>query len=294
MASEFRHSAKESKASTSAIAEAPHAYGQFVDAMPEIYDTHLGPLLFEFSARDLAQRIKTAAPSGMQNVLEIACGTGIATEQLSSALAPEVAITATDLNQTMLDIAIKRRGQLENVTYRQADALQLPFEDASYDAVACQFGIMFFPDKRRALNEIIRVLRPGGLFAFNVWDSLANNRVVELAHETIASFFPVDPPDFLMTPFGYYQIDPIKALLEEKGFSNIGIHIVSETVCCETAEGPARGLVEGNPVIVQIVERATVDPKEIVAALTKSIEAKFGSSPLKIPLQEIAFVAHRS
>lgn len=288
MTSGFHTSAKESKAST------PAAYAQFVESMPDVYDIDLGPFLFEFSARDLAQRLKLAAPPGIKNVLETACGTGISTEHLANAFGPDVAITATDLNQTMLDIAAKRRGQLENVTYRQADALQLPFDDASYDAVACQFGIMFFPDKRQALKEIVRVLRPGGLFAFNVWDSLANNRVVELAHETITSFFPNDPPDFLETPFGYYETDPIKTLLEEEGFSNIGVHIVSETMRYESAESPARGLIVGNPVIVQIVERASVDPREIMAALAKSIEAEFGPPPFDIPRQEIAFIAQKS
>ncbi len=293
MASGLHHSDKTSNGSDAAAAKAPHAHAQFVDSIPEIYDTHLGPLLFEFSAKDLARRLKLAAPAGIENVLEIACGTGIATEQLSIALAPNAAITATDLNQAMLDLAIKRRGQLENVTYRQADALQLPFEDACYDAAVCQFGIMFFPDKSRALNEIARVLRPGGWFAFNVWDSLANNRVIEIAYETIAAFFPTDPPDFIRTPFGYYQIDPIKALLEDEGFSNIDIDVVRETVRCQTAKSPARGMVEGNPGILQIKERATADPKEIVTALANAIEAEFGPPPLNIPLQEITFVAQK-
>jgi len=294
MASESHHSDKTSTGSGGAAAEAPRAHAQFVDSIPDIYDTHLGPFLFEFSAKDLAQRLKLAAPADIKKVLEVACGTGIATEQISIALGPNTAIAATDLNQAMLDLAIKRRGQLENVTYRQADALQLPFEDASYDAAICQFGIMFFPDKNRALSEIARVLRPGGWFAFNVWDSLASNRVIEIAYETIAGFFPTDPPDFIRTPFGYYQIDPIKALLEEEGFGNIGVEVVRETVRCQTAESPARGMVEGNPGILQIRERATADPKEIVAVLARAIEAEFGPSPLNIPLQEITFIAQKA
>ncbi len=283
-----------SNGSTASAAKAPQAHAQFVDSIPEIYDTHLGPFLFEFSARDLARRLEQVAPGDIKDVLEVACGSGISTEHASMALPSSAEITATDLNQAMLDRAIKRRGQLKNVTYRQADALQLPFEDASYDAALCQFGIMFFPDKSRALHEIARVLRPGGWFAFNVWDSLANNRVVEIAYETIASFFPADPPDFIKTPFGYYQIDPIKALLKEEGFGNIKVEVVREAVRCENAESPARGMVEGNPGIIQIRERATADPKEIVAALAGAIEAEFGPPPLNIPLQEITFVAQKA
>ena len=234
MASAPHQPDKTSNGSATSAAKARQAHAQFVDSIPEIYDTHLGPFLFEFSARDLARRLKQVAPAGIGNVLEIACGSGISTEYLSIALAPDAAIMATDLNQAMLDRAIKRRGQLENVTYQQADALQLPFEDASYDAAICQFGIMFFPDKNRAVNEIARVLRPGAWFTFNVWDSLANNRVIEIAYETISSFFPSDPPDFITTSFGYYQIDPIKALLEEEGFGNIDAEVVRETVRCRS------------------------------------------------------------
>ncbi len=265
---------------------------RFVGSIPEVYDTHLGPLLFQFSAADLAKRIDNAMP-GAEKLLEIACGTGIATEYLWQTLGENTEIVATDLNEAMLKYAVTKRGALKNVSYRQADAQALPFEDGSFDVVACQFGIMFMPDKALALAEMARVLRPGGLLAFNVWDSLEVNRVAGLARHTIAGFFKSDPPDFLTVPFGFYEIEPIRTLAEGAGFSLPDFHLVSDTIERPDAMGIARGFVEGNPGILQIRERGEVDPEAIVTALAAEIEALYGPAPLQVPLREIVCLAHK-
>jgi len=267
-------------------------HAQFVGSIPEIYDTHLGPLLFQFSGEDLARRVGEARPGDIR-VLEVACGTGIATEHLWQALSPQSEIVATDLNPAMLDFAKNKRGVLQNVSYRQADVQDLPFGDGSFDAVVCQFGIMFVPDKAKAFAEMARVLRPGGLLAFNVWDALARNPVADLARETIAGFFETNPPDFLTVPFGYYEQEPIRGLIAGAGFSNLGIQTVSETVEISSATSIARGFVEGNPGILQIRERPGVDPEEIVTALAKAIETLYGPAPLQVPLREIVFLADK-
>ena len=143
----------------------------FAGSIPRIYDTHLVPLIFEPYAADLVARL---ALRPLARVLEIAAGTGVVTRQLASVLAPHVAVVATDLNQAMLDEAAAR-GTSRPVEWRQADAMQLPFPDGSFDAVVCQFGVMFFPDKPKALSEARRVLKPGGVFLFNVWDRIEEN-----------------------------------------------------------------------------------------------------------------------
>jgi len=265
---------------------------RFVGSIPEVYDAHLGPLLFQFSAADLAKRIDNAMP-GAEKVLEIACGTGIATEYLWRTLGESTEIVATDLNEAMLNYAVAKRGALKNVSYRQADAQALPFEDGSFDVVVCQFGIMFMPDKALALAEMARVLRPGGLLAFNVWDSLEVNRVAGLARQTIAGFFKSDPPDFLTVPFGFYEIEPIRSLVEGAGFSFPDFHLVSDTIERPDAMGIARGFVEGNPGILQIRERGEVDPEAIVTALAAEIEALYGPAPLQVPLREIVCLARK-
>ena len=150
---------------------------------------------------------------------------------------------------------------------------------------------MFFPDKAKGIAEMTRVLKPGGLLTFNVWESLSHNKVAQIALKTIAGFFETDPPDFLSVPFGYHDTDVIRDLLRDAGYGDPAASVVSATVHQPNALGPARGFVEGNPGILQIRERASADPEDIVAVLAQVYDATFGPAPLRIPLQEIVFAA---
>src|SRR5262249_49704927 len=145
----------------------------FIGSMPALYDRHLGPFLFAPYARDVAARAAALAP---RRLLETAAGTGIVTRALAQALPETTTITATDLNQAMVDYAAAQT-RAPNLTWGQADALALPFADGSFDAVVCQFGVMFFPDKRAGFREALRVLRPGGHFLFSVWDRIEENEI---------------------------------------------------------------------------------------------------------------------
>src|SRR5262249_2990545 len=131
----------------------------------ELYDRYLVPMLFAPYAEVVARRAANLHP---QTVLETAAGTGIATQSLAKTL-PGASITATDLNQPMIEQGTAK-ADFRNVTWQQADAMKLPFADASFDLVVCQFGVMFFPDKQIAFREARRVLRPEGHWLFVVWD----------------------------------------------------------------------------------------------------------------------------
>src|SRR5215469_7083543 len=149
-------------------------------------------MLFADYAEDLARRTAALAPA---HVLEIATGTGVVTRALARTLPREVEITATDLNQAMVDFAAAQPGA-ERVTWRQADAQALPFADGSFDAVLCQFGVMFFPDRTAAYRETRRVLKPGGWFLFNVWDRIEENEFAQIVTEAVAALFSDNPPRF--------------------------------------------------------------------------------------------------
>ena len=286
------HGVDDVSAESGSTKGAGDSHTQFVGSIPEIYDGHLGPLLFEFSAADLARRVAEQLPGGGR-ILEVACGTGISTEHLWRGLSAGTEILATDLNPAMIEFARQKRGGLANVTYAQADALALPYADGAFDAAVCQFGIMFFPDKAKGLAELTRVVKPGGLIAFNVWDSLRHNQFAEIVIRTVAGFFEGAPPSFFAVPFSYYSIDPIKELLEQAGLTGIAIDVVSATVERPDAHHVARGLVEGNPVIHEIHERATAEPEVIVAAMAEALVTAFGPEPIKVPLQEIVFTARK-
>ena len=186
----------------------------FSGSIPKLYETYLVPLIFEPYAADLVNRV---ASRSLTRVLEIAAGTGVVTRALASVLPERVSIVATDLNQPMLDHA-SALGTKRPVEWRQADAMQLPFQDATFDAVVCQFGVMFFPEKSRAFSEARRVLRPGGVFIFNVWDRIEENEFADTVTTALESLFPQDPPRFLArTPHGYYDVRSSSKILQTAG-----------------------------------------------------------------------------
>src|SRR3954468_13789813 len=188
----------------------------FAGSIPQLYDRLLVPLIFEPYAEDLAARVALLQPS---SVLEIAAGTGAVARQLARALATDATIVATDLNQSMLDQA-STVGTKRPVEWRQADAMQLPFPNGTFDAVVCQFGVMFFPEKSKAFSEARRVLRPGGVFIFNVWDRIEENEFADTVTIALESLFPKDPPRFLArTPHGYHDHRIIERDLANGGFS---------------------------------------------------------------------------
>ena len=164
----------------------------FAGSIPKLYEAYLVPLIFEPYAADLVDRL---ASKSLTRALEIAAGTGVVTRKLASVLPDGVSIVATDLNQSMLDLA-STVGTKRPVEWRQADAMQLPFQDGMFDAVVCQFGVMFFPEKSKAFSEARRVLRSERVFIFNVWDRIEENEFADIVTTALESLFPEDPPRF--------------------------------------------------------------------------------------------------
>lgn len=261
----------------------------FEGSIPENYDRYLGPAFFEPFANDIAARL-----SGQRamNVLEVACGTGIVTRRLRDNLAPEAQIVATDLNPGMFAFAQGKFRANENVKWQQADATALPFPDGSFDAVVCQFGLMFVPDKQAAMRECHRVLTFGGVFLFNVWDAIERNPIGQIAHETIASFFDVDPPNFYELPFGFHDAALIRDLLEKARFKSVEVSLVSQPCRSSSAADFATGLVRGNPVLTAIQERG-VNVDDVVRAVAQRIAGRYGAAPVESTMQALVCRAIR-
>lgn len=263
---------------------------QFVGSIPEHYDRGLGPVFFAGWGADLAARAAALRPV---RVLELAAGTGIVTRLLRDALPAVAELVATDLNAPMLEIAKQKMRDGEKVVFQTADATSLPFPDRSFDAVVCQFGVMFFPDKDRAYREARRVLAPGGHYLFNVWDSFDRNPAARLAHTTIAGFFPADPPGFYLVPYSYHRIDPIKDALEAAGFDDIAFRVLRMHKDLPDPAAFARGLVFGNPVIDEIGRRGGVAPDQVFAAVRAALGRELGEKPCRVPMQIIVVSARK-
>jgi ubiquinone/menaquinone biosynthesis C-methylase UbiE len=250
----------------------------FAGSIPEIYDRYLVPLIFESYARDLAERVATGEP---QDVLETAAGTGVLTRAMVSRLPTQARIVATDLNQPMLDRAAAKQHGESRLTWQQADALALPFEDQRFDVVACQFGVMFFPDKVKGYKEARRVLKPGGRFFFNVWDTISENDFADVITQSLATLFPQNPPSFLArTPHGYHDVARLREELATAGFASISIEARDDTSKAASPLDPAIAYCQGTPLRNEIEAR---DPACLEAATQdagKALALRFGNGPI--------------
>lgn len=252
----------------------------FSGSIPANYDEHLGPMFFEPFAANMAERLKKLNPS---SVLVLACGTGRDTNLIAQAL-PGAQIVATDINPAMLDYA-KKKVNAKNIRWDVVDAVTLPFEDASFDCIVSQFGVMFYSDRPKAYAEALRVLKPGGTFIFNAWDNIRYNPAAKLTDETLTHFFPVNTPAFYKVPFSYFDENQIRTDLTSAGFQNLNMEVLKLKGWSASPANAAKGLIEGVPVYTAIIERDAALLPAISKALTNELESLFGTKDLSVPIQ---------
>lgn len=261
----------------------------FAGSIPENYDRYMVPLIFEPFAADLARRAASLSPSA---VLETAAGTGVVTRALAPRLSPGASYIATDLNQPMLDYAASRQAPDGRITWRQADALALPFGNAVFDLVCCQFGAMFFPDRRSAYREAKRVLKPGGHFVFNVWDRIEENVFANDVTNALAEIFPNDPPRFLARmPHGYHDTAVIRSELEDAGFSRVAIETRAEQSRASSPRVPAVAYCQGTPLRNEIEARDAGKLEAATDHAASAIAGRHGSGAVAAKIQAHVIVA---
>ena len=261
---------------------------QFSEDITDVYHRLLGPLIFEEYAVDLAAC--AVAPEGGA-ILETACGTGIVTRHLRRRFAGRARIVATDISVGMLTYAAERLPETDGLEYRSADATALPFEDGAFDAVLCQFGVMFFPDEAAGMAEARRVLKPGGRFLFSLWDSLAQNELAGLVHDRLIEEFPDDPPGFLNVPFGVRALDEVRHMLAGAGFGDVHMSVLPRMSRAARARDAVEGLLCGSPMRVQLAERGVDDPLPLIDRMTEAVVAAYGDSPVEARMQAIRIEA---
>ena len=261
---------------------------KFVGPVPQIYDALMVPMLFQPYAVDMAARVAALSPRA---VLETAAGSGAVTRVLAPLLAPGTRYVVTDLNGPMLDQAKARQGAGQ-VEWAVADALALPFEDAAFDALCCQFGVMFFPDRRKGYAEALRVLKPGAPFIFSVWDSLAENAVSGTVWDAVLARYPDDPPQFFAkVPHGYHDADVIRADLAAAGFRDVQLEWVGKTSHVARARDAAEALMMGTPFRMEMMARDPLGLPALVDACEAALVARFGNGRVAAPIRALVVTA---
>jgi SAM-dependent methyltransferase len=262
----------------------------FAGSVPQLYERYMVPLIFQPYANDMGRAVAACQP---RDVLEIAAGTGVVTRRLAAELPGDAAIVATDLNQAMLDEAA-RKDAGRAITWRQADAMKLPFDDASFDVVVCQFGAMFFPNRADAYAEARRVLRPRGTFFFNVWDKVETNDFVATMADALAALFPDNPPRFMHRgPHGYHDHDAIRADVEGGGFGKVQLETVTHASRAARARDAAIGYCHGTPWRGEIESHGDGALDRATDACTAAMEKRFGTGTVEGRIQAIVVRATR-
>ena len=256
----------------------------FSGSVPQFYEEGLVPVIFEDYAEEIAKRASRDLGSIEKGtLLELASGTGVVTRELRSALGGGIDVIASDLNADMLDIARSKFSDDEAVRFDVVDAMNLPFEPASLDGVVCQFGVMFFPDKAQSYRQVHNVLKPGGVYSFNAWDSHAENPYAKIGQDLVEEIFPDEPPGFYHVPFHYHDPDQIRDDLRQAGFEDITIEQVKLQKTVRSPQSFARSFVFGNPLREEIEARSG-DAEAFITEIHARLEKAFGKDPMVFPL----------
>lgn len=263
----------------------------FAGAIPQLYDTWMVPMVFEAYASDVAALVAGFAPAA---VLETAAGSGVVTRALAPLLGAGARYVVSDLHQAMLDFAASRQGADGRIVWQQADALDLPFDDAAFDVVLCQFGAMFFPDRVAGFAQAHRVLRPGGRFVLSVWDRIEENAFADAVTQGVATVFPDDPPRFLArTPHGYHDLVQIREDLQRAGFADTVAQTHMKQSHARSAREAAIAYCQGTPLRSEIEARDALGLQRATDSAEQAIAARCGPGPVRGKIQAHVIVARR-
>lgn len=204
--------------------------GQVNTSAAEVYEAFFVPALFQEWGNRVAEAAQVQAG---QRVLDVACGTGVLARAAAERVGPAGEVVGLDINKGMLAVA---RQKAPHIEWRHGPAEALPFEDNSFDTVVSQFALMFFEDRRAALKEMARVLRPGGHLAVAVWDSLENTPAYATVTALLKRLFGDEAANALRSPFNLGDTSLLQSLFAEAGIPNATITTIEGTARFDSIE----------------------------------------------------------
>jgi ubiquinone/menaquinone biosynthesis C-methylase UbiE len=258
--------------------------------LPSVYDEVMGPLYFEAYASETANRIAALNPA---NVLETACGTGRLSIHLRKLIRPAAHLNATDVNRDMLEYAKNKFAETKGIAWSVEDAIALSFGDNTFDAMCCQFGAMFFSDKRKGFTEAYRVLKNNSTCIFTVWDKLETNPLSACTRELVQRYFKGDPPAGLRTAYSLSDAEAVKDLMKSCGFHNIIVEYVNRPCEIESAAIFAEAFIHGSAVREILRRESEKSVNQLKNDITTLISRTFGDHPVRSTMQAIYFTAQK-
>ena len=253
----------------------------FEGKVPLSYEKYSAVLLEPF-AIDIVERMNNGR---IKNVLELACGTGRVTRHLIQLIPPDGKLIATDISAEMMEVA---RSILkdERISWQVADAQTIPFGERTFDHVVCQFGLMFFPDKSKAIAEVHRVLQTGGKFIFNTWDAVENNPRTMVIKKVLLELFDDAPEETLNLPHSLHDGKYLRRLLEEAGFTNTRLEEVTK-ICYQHPDDTLAGLMNGAMVSKFLATKTELQRENLKTRLKEELVNAFGKDGMRFAVRAL-------
>jgi ubiquinone/menaquinone biosynthesis C-methylase UbiE len=223
-------------------------------SVPKAYNEFFVPRLFEPWAKVL---LEGADLRRGESVLDVATGPGTVARLAAVRLGAEGRVVATDIAQPMLDIAkAKAPPGGAPIEYLNSPAAPLAAATGAFDAVLCQQGLQFFPDRPAALREMRRVLKPGGRAAMAVWAELDRNQIFAAFHAALRATAPDALADLITAPFSWPSGAALKSAAENAGFRDVRLSTPSLPMVLEGGVEQAVQSFAATPVSPGVAELA--------------------------------------
>ena len=242
-----------------------HEQWQLAGTAADVYQTHLVPAIFGPWAQVV---VEAGCLQLGERVLDDACGTGAVAREAARRVGVGGAVVGLDNNPGMLVVA--RSVPVSSgprVEWREADAMSMPFADASFDVVFCQLGLQYFPDRRAALGEMHRVLVPGGRLVLLVWQSIEHSPGFAVLAEALERRVGTPAAAIMRAPFVLGDPEAVRAFVAGVGFRDVSVRGAVGTVRFQSARHFVQYQVAGSPLAAAVGE-TTDDARD---ALTRDV-----------------------
>jgi ubiquinone/menaquinone biosynthesis C-methylase UbiE len=257
----------------------------------ERYQRNMVPAIFLPFAEDL---LGYAALEDGEHVLDVACGTGIVSLLAWPAVASSGSVVGLDINPNMLKVAREiAHQQGAAIEWKEGEAGDMAFADGQFDAILCQHGIQYFPDRPAALAEMRRVLKDDGRLIANLWRAIEFNPGHLVFAEVLERHVSQEAGATRRAPFKLSQREEIRRLFSDAGFANVTIHLSTRVTRFPSAEAMVRIMMAGTPLGGAMADADPGLVTRVIDEVTSGLENFVDDDGLAIPMQAWVILARK-